>query len=161
MYRDYDTVRFIYQTPISSWGNNALDKAAEDARTRASRWYPDDREYHGWAYRVVDNDYSYIVDAEREEYGVETKLEIVAFPIIKATGTGFRIRRGGTEEQPETRWVSDSWNKQWASRTPEEAVRSLIARRKRQARIYESRAKKAKHVAQKAERLLTPERTIL
>lgn len=52
------------------------------------------------------------------------------------------------------RFVNRSTNKRWACPTKEEALRSLIARRKRQAEIYEARAKQARRMLSIAEAML-------
>ena len=146
MYRDYDRIRYVYETEIRRYERDALAKAVQEACTRSLKWHDDPGEL-GFAFRVVDNSYS----------GSTTKLEIIAFPVVKATPTGFRILRGGSDEHPETRWISHSWNKQWASRTPEDALRSYIARRKKMARIYEGRAQVARQMADRAEYVLQKE----
>jgi hypothetical protein len=152
MYTDHDRISYLYETEISRYEPDALAKAAARAVERATRNIgPSDL---GYAFRVIDNSYSYVSDPEYDAYSVTTKLEIIAFPIVKLTPTGFRIRRSGADENPETRMVSGAWTKQWASRTPEAALRSYIARRKRQASIYEARAATARELAVRAEYLL-------
>jgi hypothetical protein len=150
MYRDYDNTRFVYETPVG----RDLTGAAERACDRSAKSHGYDI-VGGFAYRVIDNSYAYVVDAEYDEWGSRTQLEIVAFPVVKVTPTGFRICRGCRgRDEPETRFISEQWTKQWASRTPEDALKSYIARRKRQASIYEGRAAKARSMVREAERLI-------
>lgn len=152
-YINYDRVRYAYETPIPRYQRDGLAKAAAEAAVRASRWHPE-REDLGYAYRVIDATYSTCIDPDGDVYGSSTQLEIIAFPIVKKTDSGFRIWRGGSKELPETRWVSFAWNKSWASLTPEGAVKDYIARKKRQASIYEARANTARVMQREAERLL-------
>ena len=145
--------RFVYETPISRYERDALAKAAAQAIERAARWTGD---YNlGHAFRVIDSTYSVVIDADREEYGTNTQLEIVAFPITKRTENGFRIRLGGWDHAPVTTWVAFRHTKQFAGLTPEDAVTSYVARRRKQARIYEGRAAKALALAEQAERLIS------
>lgn len=153
-YVDYDRTRYVYETEIRRYEQDALAKAVQEACTRSLKWHDDPGEL-GFAFRVIDNDYSSV--DEWEDVHVSTKLEIIAFPVIKETETGFRIKRGVRRERPETRWIAKAWNKQWASRTPEDALRSYIARRKKMARIYEARAQAARSMADRAEYLLQKE----
>jgi len=152
--------RFVYETPIRRHERDALAKAAAQAVERAARWTGD---YNlGHAFRVIDSTYSVVIDADREEYGTNTQLEIVAFPITKRTENGFRIRLGGWDHAPVTTWVAFRHTKQFAGLTPEDAVTSYVARRRKQARIYERRAAKALALVEQAERLIgTTEETIL
>jgi len=153
----YRNQRFVYETPIfeHEHEHDALAKAAAQAVERATRFTGD---YGlGHAFRVIDASYSYIVDADREEYGTRTQLEIVAFPVTKRTGAGFRIRLGGWDHAPETTWVAFNRTKRFACLTPAEALESYVARRQRQASIYEARANTARYLAQRAARLLVAE----
>lgn len=148
----YRNMKWVYQTPIRVGYKDALDVAVREAIERASKWHT--LPYIGWAFRVDDASYSVAIDPDADYYGVSTQLEIVAFPILKRTDNGFRIRLGGWDGAPETTWISFAWTKQWASLTPEGALRDFVARRNKQAKIYESRANKARHLAAQAERVL-------
>lgn len=151
-YRDYDRVRYVYETEIRRYEQDALAKAVQEACTRSLKWHDDPGEL-GFAFRVVDNTYSSL--DEWDEAHSRTALEIIAFPVVKETETGFRICRSSPRRGPgETRWIAKAWNKQWASRTPEDALRSYIARRKKMARIYEARAQTARSLADRAEYFL-------
>lgn len=146
-------LRFVYQTKIYPYGGReALAEAAAAAVVRAAKYTGDHGLGH--AYRVDDVTYSVCVDPDAEEYRASTDIEIRAFPILKRTETGFRIRIGGWDHAPETRWISFAWSKRWAGLTPEEALASFAARRKRQAAIYRGRAQKAEELARRAERIL-------
>lgn len=149
----YRNMRFAYQTPIRRYERDALSKAAALAVERSTRYMSDCALGH--AYRVIDTTYSVTVDADRDEYASDTRLEIVAFPITKRTENGFRIRLGGWDHAPETTWIAFRHTKQFASLTPEGALASYAARRRRQASIYQSRAHTAQVMAEQAEYLLT------
>lgn len=144
--------RFVYNTKIPEYTRGSLETAAEEARARSQRCLPDTG--LGYAYRVNEAVYSTVVDADREEYGTTSHIEIIAWPIVKQTERGFRIRLGGFNENPETTWVTFAHTKQFASLTPEGALRDFIARRKKQASIYEARANTARRYAERAERIL-------
>lgn len=144
--------RFVYQTPIRPFYRDALAKGASEAMTRALKYTGPSG--IGYAFRVDDVVYSVVVDPDRDEYGVSRQIEIVAFPVLKRTDKGFRIRIGGWDHNPETRWISFAWARQWASLTPGDAMRSYIARRQKQARIYDSRAAIARSLVADAERIL-------
>lgn len=155
MSRDYDYVRFVYEEPIERYQNDALTNAATRAVAKAQRWWPSETQVLGHAFRVIDNTYASSDPwGDSDDWTFNTRLEIVAFPIIVQTATGFRIWRGGTPEHPETRFVSRNWTKMWASETPEGALRDYAERRRRQASIYEARASKARNLEKDARRLL-------
>ena len=143
--------RFVYETPIRRHERDALAKAAAQAIERAARWTGD---YNlGHAFRVIDSTYSVVIDADRDEYGTSTQLEIVAFPITKRTENGFRVRLGGWDHAPATTWIAFRHTKQFASLTPQDAVTSYVMRRRKQARIYERLGCAALALAEQAERL--------
>lgn len=85
--------------------------------------------------------------------GSYVALQLQEFQVIKHTPKGVRIQdyhyRGGTLETG--RLICHDWNKKWACPTVEEARLSFIARKKRQARIYEARLRQAKEALQLAE----------
>lgn len=143
--------RFVYETPINRYERDALAKAAAQAIERAAKWTGDHNLGH--AFRIIDATYSVVIDPDREEYGTSTQLEIVAFPITKRTENGFRIRLGGWDHAPVTTWIAFRHTKQFAGLTLQDAVASYVARRRKQARIYECRAAKALALAEQAERL--------
>ncbi len=144
--------RLVYETTISTYQRDGLLKAVEAARFKAvKRW---GEAPLGHAYRIDDVSYSVCSDPDSDYYTTSTGLEIAAFPVVKETDCGFRIRIGGWDAKPETRFINTSWTKQWAARTPEAAVRSFVARRRKMASIYTARAKDATFWADEAERLL-------
>lgn len=154
--KNYDHVRFTYQEPIERYAQDALAKATARAVAKAVRWWPTEGLPDlGYAYRVIDNTYASSDPwGDGDDWTFRTRMEIVAFPIIAQTPRGFRIWRGGTEAQPETRFVSRDWAKCWANETPEGALRDYAERRRRQASIYEARAGKARSLERDARRLL-------
>lgn len=150
---NYRRARFVYETPILRYERDALVKATKEAVARSSRYSVPDAAL-GHAFRVVDVTYSVTVDADRDEYDTDTRLELIAFPITKRTERGFRIRLGGGDDAPVTTWVAFRHRKQWASLTPEAAMESYIARREKQARIYEGKANRARYLAADARHVL-------
>lgn len=88
-------------------------------------------------WRCEDKSYSYVVDADREEYGVTD-------PVLELTWHHVRRRT------PCGAWLGDRFvrltaAKQWASETREEAVRQLRHRRRRQAQIYAAKLRRAEY----------------
>jgi hypothetical protein len=144
--------RLVYETPIYLYGEDGLQQAVAKAVAKVARHWEDLP--LGFAFRVDDVSYSVAIDPDRDEYGTNTQLEIAAFPVLRVTPKGFHISVGGWSGNPQTRWIGNEWTKQWACRTPEAALRSFIARRKRMAAIYEGRAQSARYWADKAEYLL-------
>lgn len=152
--KNYDYTRFVYEEPIERYARDALLRAAERAVAKASRYWPEGVPVLGHAFRVIDNTYASSDPWGDDDWTFNTRLEIVAFPIITQTPSGFRIRRGFRRDAPETRFVSRRWTKMWASETPEGALRDYAERRRRQASIYEARATKARNLEQQARSLL-------
>jgi hypothetical protein len=108
-----------------------LDQLAADAIARHSHYYTDAA---GWLLRADTQRYSYVVDADREEYGVsDPRVEVRAYPVVRWTPCGATIRdiwgRGGTD----TRFCDlRDGRKQYASRDIHEALCQLVERRRRQ-----------------------------
>ena len=153
--KNYDHARFVYEEPIERYARDALPRAAERAVAKAARWWPEALQVLGHAFRVIDNTYASSDPwGDGDDWTFNTRLELVAFPIIARTATGFRIHRGGRHDAPETRFVSRNWRKKWANETPEDAMRDYAERRRRQASIYEARAAKARSLEQQARSLL-------
>lgn len=136
--------RYVYETPIDYV---RLDLATEEAIRRASRYTG--ASDLGHAFRVVGNSYS-VSDEYGDHAYSSSKIELVAFPVVKRTDKGFRIRIGGWDHAPQTRWISFGWTKRFASLTVGEAIESFAARKDRQASIHEARAKEARSLAQRA-----------
>lgn len=155
---NYDRIRFVYETPIHRFTRDALPTAVAEAIRRAEPYHKRfGVEAKSYAFRVIANSYVSCADADADVWESRSQLEIVAFPIVKQTETGFRIWRGSDGRCGETRWISYSWTKRWASTTPDGALRDFAARKKRQASIYDARAKAALREAAEAKALLTKE----
>lgn len=137
-------VRYVYETPID---HVRLDLATEEAIRRVSRYAG--ASDLGHAFRVVGNSYS-VSDEDGGHAYSTSKIELIAFPIVKRTDKGFRVRIGGWDHAPQTRWISFDWTKRFASLTVEEAIESFAARKDREASIYEARAKGSRSLAQRA-----------
>lgn len=118
-----------YGTKIKSLAD--ATQAGEEAVARHSHYYTDTP---GWLFRVEAVRYSTatLTVWGGEEYGTTAPaLELFAFPVKRWTPCGATLRdiwSGARERFVDLR--PDA--KQWASRTPEEAVRQLLARRRRQ-----------------------------
>lgn len=154
-YINYDHAKFVYETPIRRYEQDALAKATQQAIERCQRNH--ERfgiKAEGYAFRVVCNRYASSSGYDDDDWVISSQLEIIAFPIIKRTPTGFRIWRGHNGRFDETRLVSRLWTKTWASDTPEGALRDFAARKKRQASIHDARAKNARHEEREALALL-------
>lgn len=113
-----------YQTP---WRPREAEACKRDAEERAGL------SPLGYLYRLEEVWYSTVIDADREEYGSRLALELRACPIRRRTPKGWRLFNG--------RFVLEPATKRWACPTLEEAVESFVARKTKQARIYESRAR--------------------
>lgn len=129
-----------------TWDPNRVREVKEAAE---ARWRGADVS-QGFLYRFEETSYSVVIDADREEYGSRTDIELYAYPIVRRTPQGHTILTGGSITGNPTRWVSDHTVKQFACPTIDKAKASYIARKKKQARIYEARAKKARYLAAKA-----------
>lgn len=87
-------------------------------------------------WRVEARSYSYVIDADREEYGTTApRLEL----------SWHRVQR----RTPKGAWIYDKFvlltaGKRWACNTIDEAVESFAARRRRQVKILEAKLKRAK-----------------
>jgi hypothetical protein len=79
--------------------------------------------------------YSYVIDADREEYGVTNpQLELTWWSVSRRT--------------PKGAWLHDKFIrltafKRWACNTPQEAVDCFIARKKRQIAILSNQLQRA------------------
>ena len=95
-------------------------------------------------YRIVAQRYSYVIDADREEYGTTApQLEIRAYRVVKWTEHGATLdvwsgaRRKWVDLRP-TRAV------QWASRTPEDALEHYRKRKEWRVHYIERDLRKAR-----------------
>lgn len=98
--------------------------------------------------------YSYVIDADREEYGVtHPRLKLRWFEVERRTPKGAYIKSSmGVHDQLVSLWA----NKAFARNTVDEAVKDFIARRKHQIRILERQLARAQ-----AELALTKEGGLL
>ncbi|UXS23114.1 hypothetical protein [Agrobacterium tumefaciens] len=91
-------------------------------------------------WRVEARSYSYVIDAEAEEYGTTSPvLEMYWFRVKRWTKCGARLDWG--------KYVNLDKNisrREWASRTEAEALASFKARRARQIAILEGQADRAR-----------------
>lgn len=100
-------------------------------------------------WRCVDKRYAYVVDAERDEWGVtDPRLEMVWYEVRRRTPQGAWI--DDPTEASTLRFVRLTARKRFATETEREAVESLLARRVRQESIYAARAKSAAAVVRLA-----------
>lgn len=121
-------------------------RAAQVIAEAEGRWRHADTSL-GFLYRFEETRYSVVIDADREEYGTSVKLELYAYPIIKKTPCGHTILiNGGGIVERRTRFVNEDWTKQFACSTIAEAKRSFCARKKKQAEIFEAKAKFARYL---------------
>lgn len=90
-------------------------------------------------WRVEAVRYSYIADAESERYDVtDPKLELFLVSVRRWTSHGARLYSG--------RWVDlRDGAKQWASRTPAQALDQFALRRERQIYILERQLARARN----------------
>ncbi|AEI71029.1 hypothetical protein [EBPR siphovirus 2] len=88
--------------------------------------------------------YSYVVDADREEYGVtDPRLELRWFRVAKRTPKGAHVAYATTEAGGT--YVGLSRNKAFARNTIDEAVRDFKERRKRQIAILKGQLSRARY----------------
>lgn len=91
-------------------------------------------------WRCEAKSYSYVIDPETERYGSTSPvLEMHWYRVVRWTRTGARLENGKLVflNQQIT-------NRQWASRTPAEALAAFKARRERQIRILARQLEYAK-----------------
>ncbi len=108
---------------------------------------------HGVLYRVEAVSYSYVVNADYEEYGsTSPALEITAYYVRNWTPHGATL--DDLYSGARRKWVDlRSGANEWASRTAREAVEQFAARRRRQLYILNRQVSRAKYELQLAERL--------
>ncbi len=97
-------------------------------------------------WRCEAKSYSYVVDAEREEYGVtDPRLELRWLIVLRRTARGAYIAPQDYT-QPDTGVLVRLWaSKAFARETVDEAVKDFAARRKRQVAILEGQLSRARH----------------
>ena len=118
-----------YGTKVPSRAD--LTQAGAAAVAQHSHYYAD---APGWVFRAELVRYSAVTLTEwggEEYYTTAPTLELFAFPVRRFTPCGATLKdiwSGARERFVDLRPAA----KQWASRTPEEAVRQLLRRRRRQ-----------------------------
>jgi len=132
-----------------AYGTKIRDFATiEDAERHAldSAYFPQGGAC-GWVYRVEAVSYSYVIDADYEEYGsTGPELEIIAYRVRNWTQHGATL--DGLYSGAKLKWVDlRPGGKQWASRTAREAVEQFLARRKRQMWVLSGQLDRAKYEA--------------
>ena len=100
----------------------------------------------GFLYRIEDKTYASVNPYKYEwgnddEYDFYTQLNLHAYIIRSVTPCGWTIKADNGNGY---RFISKTTNKQFALPSIEQAVESYIARKKKQAAIYEARAQKAR-----------------
>lgn len=123
-----------YQT---EWRPHQAEASREEAERRALRW---GEAPHGFLYRFEDVSYSYM--NEWEEVSSRAVVELQAIPIRSITEHGYTIKASNANGW---RFINASSRKQYACRTVELALASFIARKEKQAAIYEARAQRVRH----------------
>lgn len=125
---------------------HSLEAAGEAAIARHSHYYT---EAAGWLLRAEAVRYAAIqpyadpVSGDGEWYTTAHTIELFAFPVVRWTPFGATI-------QPIWGHRTRNWvglrdpDKQWASRTAEQAVRQLMLRRRRQRYILERQMDRAR-----------------
>jgi len=131
-----------YNTP---WTPREPDKAVAAAISRVEQRR--EPAPYGYLFRIEDVNYAGPLD----EYDMPTPgrlaIEIEAIPIRSVTKCGWTIEaRNGHG----WRFVSRETRKRYALPTWREAVESFVARKERQASIYEARASKARYAIREA-----------
>lgn len=89
----------------------------------------------GTAYRFEDRRCSVADEYGDHSYSV-TEIHLHAFEITKRTRCGIWVKSWGCDR----RFVNQKATKQFAHETIEDALRSFVARKKRQEQIYRARA---------------------
>jgi len=97
----------------------------------------------GVLYRVEAVSYSYVVDADREEYGsTDPRLELFGYIVERWTPCGATLAHSWSGAR--RRWVNlDPGAKQWASRTCREAIEQFKRRRQGQLHILARQTRRA------------------
>ena len=122
----------------TTWKPLEADKCAWRAIEQAKNGSYRGIEVLGWYFRLHEQSYSQIVDADREEYSSYTVVEIEAFPVIRKTPKGVYICGRKNQEL-----ILDHWKRKFAHPTWQEALVSYVARKRRQHQIHMARAASA------------------
>lgn len=99
----------------------------------------DTKRYPEFMVRAEARRYSVVVDAEAERFGTSgPRLELYYFRVLRLTPCGVWIDVWGTE-----RFVLLGATKKWACKTTDEALASLVARKRRQVSILTRQLREA------------------
>lgn len=116
-------------------------------------WMPPDGVDVLW--RCEAKRYSYVIDADADLYGsTEPVLEMHWYVVKRWTKTGARLENG-----KQVFLDPKITNRQWASRTPAEALVAFVERRKRQVRILKRQLEYAQYELRIAEHVKFKEET--
>lgn len=72
--------------------------------------------------------------------GSQVELQVQTYPVLKHTPKGVRIEDYQTRAHGKGRFISDETTKQWASPTPEAALKHFIERKKSHLRHLQQKA---------------------
>jgi len=101
-------------------------------------------------WRCEAKTYSYVIDPDTDTYGsTDPVLEMRWYEVKRWTRTGARLCNGKLVFLP----GGGVTNRQWASRTPAEALASFKERRKRQVRILKRQLEYAEYQVRIAEQV--------
>lgn len=104
----------------------------------------------GYLFRFEDHSYASRIDPYSDwddNWTSTTYLELNAYAIKKRTPAGWTL---GWFSGCRSKWVGERHRKQFAHPTIEAALESFVARKDKQARIYEARARRAREMIIKA-----------
>lgn len=130
----------------TKWEPNNPERSVAKAE-HAALWNANVPWIGQFAYRFMDQSYSALVDPyESDDYYSYTVVELKAYLIKHETPYGMVIwlNAGAGFVKAETRFVNLDATKTFALPTIEDAIESYVARKDRQARLYEARATKAR-----------------
>lgn len=106
---------------------------------------------HGFMYRFEDHTYAERIDPYEDwddNWRSVTHIELTAYLVCNKTAQGYNI--WVYDSGYRRRFINSNWTKRFALPTVEQALESYIARKDRQARIYEARASKARRCIEEA-----------
>lgn len=130
------------------WEYTRADHCVEEAEKRALiRAVNGIKPKFGFLYRFEEHSYASSSGWDDDDYVISTYIELTAYPIRKPTPQGWTIP---AENGLGWRFVSKHTTKQFALPTIELALKSYIARKERQASIYDAKANKARNLIARA-----------
>ncbi len=137
-----------------------IDEAEASAIARHSHYYTDAL---GWLFRAEANRYAAIqpyadpISGDGAWYTTDPKIELFAFPVVRWTPCGARIRNIWRSRERD--WVDlREGHKQWASRTAHEAIEQLAERRRRMVWVLGKKIDRAREDMRIANLVLDPGR---